>query len=120
MSPSVPKGWDKESDTLFIHSTGVRIQRMAYKGKDGWYLVPTDLDQPVVEFEPTPEGREKAFESFAKGALETKPRKTKTAAKGKVAAATPAPEESEEEEKDDDEDEKEEKEEKEEVDQGDD
>ncbi len=118
----MPKGWDKESDTLFIHSTGVRIQRMAYKGKDGWYLVPTDLDQPVVEFEPTPEGREKAFESFAKGALETKPRKTKAVAKGK-AAAVPAPEESEEEgeEKDeDDEDEKEEKEEKEEVDQGDD
>ena len=121
MSPSVPKGWDKESDTLFIHTTGVRIQRMAYKGKDGWYLVPIDLDQPVVEFEPTPEGRDKAFESFAKGALETKPRKTKAAAKGKAAA--PAPEEAEEEgekDDDDDEDEKEEKEEKEEADQGDD
>jgi hypothetical protein len=124
MSPSsVPKGWDKESDSLFIHTTGVRIQRMAYKGKDGWYLVPTDLDQPVVEFEPTPEGRDKAFESFAKGALDLKPRKAKAAAKGK-AAATPAPEEPEEEgeekDDDDDEDEKEEKEEKEEADQGDD
>lgn len=118
MSPSIPKGWDKESDTLFIHSTGVRIQRMAYKGKDGWYLVPIDLDQPVVEFEPTPEGREKAFESFAKGSLETKPRKAKTAAKGK--AVPPAAEEAEEEDdkEDGDEDEKEEKEEA--ADQGDD
>jgi hypothetical protein len=97
MSPSVPKGWDKESDTLFIHNSGVRIQRMAYKGKDGWYLIPVDLDQPVVEFEPTPEGKEKAFEAFAKGALETaKPRKAKAAAKGKAPA--PAPEEGEEEE----------------------
>ena len=118
MSPSVPKGWDKETDTLFIHTTGVRIQRMAYKGKDGWYLVPTDLDQPVVEFEPTPEGREKAFESFAKGSLELKPRKAKAAAKGKPIA--PAAEEAEEEEdkEDGDEDEKEGKEEA--ADQGDD
>jgi len=120
MSPSTPKGWDKESDTLFIHSTGVRIQRMAYKGKDGWYLVPIDLDQPVVEFEPTPEGREKAFEAFAKGSLELKPRKTRTAAKGKVAA--PATEEAEEEDdkEEGDEDEKEEKEKEEAADQGDD
>jgi hypothetical protein len=119
MSPSIPKGWDKESETLFIHSSGVRIQRMAYKGKDGWYLVPTDLDQPVVEFEPTPEGREKAFESFAKGALEVKPKKAKTAAKGKAAAAPP--EEAEEaEEKDDEEDEEDGKEKEDAVDEGDD
>lgn len=119
MSPSVPKGWDKESDTLFIHTTGVRIQRMAYKGKDGWYLVPIDLDQPVVEFDPTPEGREKAFESFAKGALDTKPKKAKAAAKGKAAAA-PAPEEESEEAEEKDDEDGDEKEGKEEADQGDD
>jgi hypothetical protein len=73
MASGVPKGWEKDSDKLFIHETGIRITRMMYKGKDGWYLVPVDLDAAVVEFEPTPEGRDKAFEAFAKGALVTKP-----------------------------------------------
>src|SRR5690349_13749266 len=90
MASGVPKGWDKESDKLFIHETGVRIARQTYKGKDGWYLIPVDLDAAVVEFEPTPEGRDKAFEAFAKGALVTKPKKTK-AAPTKKAAAKAAP-----------------------------
>ncbi len=117
MSPSVPKGWDRESESLFIHSTGVRIQRMAYKGKDGWYLVPTDLDQPVLEFEPTSEGREKAFEAFAKGALDLKPRKAKAVSKGKAA---PPPAESSEDAEEGDEDDEEGKEAGEEADEGDD
>lgn len=108
MASGVPKGWDKDSDKLFIHETGIRIARMVYKGKDGWYLVPVDLDAAVVEFEPTPEGRDKAFEAFAKGALVTKPKKAK-APSAKKAAAKPAPkgedaEEAEEGEDDDDED----------------
>ena len=76
MASSTPKGWDKDSDKLFIHDTGVRIQRMTYKGKEGWFLVPVDLDAAVLEFEPTPEGRDKAFEAFAKGAIPS-PRKPK-------------------------------------------
>ena len=101
MASGTPKGWDKDSDKLFIHDTGVRIQRMTYKGKDGWFLVPVDLDAAVLEFEPTPEGRDKAFEAFAKGALDPKPKKTKAAPK--KAAAKPAPaEEPEEDDKDED------------------
>ncbi len=103
MASGVPKGWEKDSDKLFIHETGIRIARMTYKGKDGWFLVPVDLDAAVLEFEPTPEGRDKAFEAFAKGALVTKPKKTK-AATTKKAAAKAAPKEEEAEEKDDDDD----------------
>src|SRR6185369_12256053 len=105
MASGVPKGWEKDSDKLFIHETGVRITRMTYKGKDGWFLVPVDLDAAVVEFEPTPEGRDKAFEAFAKGALATKPKKTKAPSAKKAAAAKAAPKEEESEEKDDDDDE---------------
>jgi hypothetical protein len=102
MASGVPKGWEKDSDKLFIHETGIRIQRMTYKGKDGWYLVPVDLDAVVVEFEPTPEGRDKAFEAFAKGALVIKPKKTKTTTK--KAPPKPVPKGEEGEEKDDDDD----------------
>ena len=115
MASGVPKGWEKDSDKLFIHETGIRIQRMTYKGKDGWFLVPVDLDAAVVEFEPTPEGRDKAFEAFAKGALVVKPKKTKAVTK--KAPAKPVKEE-ETEEKDDDEDDDEETE-KAEADEGD-
>jgi len=102
MASGVPKGWDKESDKLFIHETGVRIARQSYKGKDGWYLIPVDLDAVVVEFEPTPEGRDKAFEAFAKGALVTKPKKTKTVTKKAVAKPPPKAEDAEEKDDDDD------------------
>lgn len=103
MAAGVPKGWEKESDKLFIHETGVRIARQTYKGKDGWYLIPVDLDAAVVEFEPTPEGRDKAFEAFAKGALVTKPKKTKAPSK-KAAKAAPKGEEGEDAKKEEDDD----------------
>ena len=112
MATGVPKGWEKDSDKLFIHETGVRISRMTYKGKDGWFLVPVDLDAAVLEFEPTPEGRDKAFEAFAKGVLVTKPKKTKTVTKKAAAAAKapPKPEDAEEEKDDDDDEDGDEKE----------
>jgi hypothetical protein len=119
MASGVPKGWEKDSDKLFIHETGIRIARMTYKGKDGWFLVPVDLDAAVLEFEPTPEGRDKAFEAFAKGALVTKPKKTK-ATSTKKAAAKAAPKEEEAEEKDDDDDDEDEEKEKGGDDEGDD
>ena len=96
MASGVPKGWEKDSDKLFIHETGVRIARQTYKGKDGWYLIPVDLDAAVLEFDPTPEGRDKAFEAFAKGALVTKPKKTKAASPKKTAKAAAKGEEGEE------------------------
>jgi hypothetical protein len=91
-----PKGWEKDSDKLYIHESGVRVQRMVYKGKDGWYLVPLDLDLPCVEFEATNEGRDKAFEQFEKG-LPAAPKPRKSKAK----AAAPAEEEAEEKDDDD-------------------
>ena len=117
MASGVPKGWEKDSDKLFIHETGIRIARMTYKGKDGWFLVPVDLDAAVLEFEPTPEGRDKAFEAFAKGALVVKPKKTK-ATSTKKAPPKPAAKEEDAEAKDDDDDE--DGDEKEEADEGDD
>jgi hypothetical protein len=107
MASGVPKGWEKDSDKLYIHETGIRIQRMTYKGKDGWFLVPVDLDAAVIEFEPSNEGRDKAFEAFAKGVLVIKPKKTKATSK-KAAAVKPAPKEEEAEEKDEDDDDEEE------------
>lgn len=116
MSFSTPKGWEKDNDKLYIHSTGVRVQLMSYRQKEGWYLVPIDLDTPVIEFEPTPEGRAKAFETFATGILDTKPKRKKAETpeakkKKAAAAAAKAKEEGEAEaEEEDGDDEKEEKE----------
>jgi len=116
MSFSTPKGWEKDSEKLYIHSTGVRVQLMSYRQKEGWYLVPIDLDTPVMEFEPTPEGRAKAFEIFASGVLDTKPKRKKVETpeakkKKAAAAAAKAKEEGEAEaEEEDGDDEKEEKE----------
>ena len=107
MSFTAPKGWERDSDKLYIHSTGVRIQLMSYRQKEGWYLVPTDLDQPVVEFEPTPEGRAKAFEAFAAGVIDTKPKRKKSEAaetKKKKKAAAAAAEEAEGKDKEKDKD----------------
>jgi hypothetical protein len=107
------KDWERDSDKLFIHESGIRIQRMAYKGKEGWFLIPTDLDQAVLEFEPTPEGRDKAFESFAKGVLVVKPKRAKPPSTKKAPTKSP-PAATEAEDADEDDDE-----EKEESDQGD-
>lgn len=112
MAFKAPKGWETESDTLFIHKSGVRIARMTYKGKDGWFLVPVDIKAPVVEFEPTPEGRDKAFEAFDKGVVEwkarRKPAKAKAKAKaGKAEKETKAAAEDDEEKEGDEEEEEE-------------
>jgi len=64
-----PKGWKSESDTLFINAAGVRIERREYRGKEGWFLIPAELAQAVVGFDPTPEGRDQAFAAFAEGLL---------------------------------------------------
>ncbi len=75
MSFKPPKGWDRESDTLFIHASGVLIERREYRQKQGWFLIPVDLNQVVLGFDPTPEGRDQAFAAFAKGRFAKTPRK---------------------------------------------
>ncbi len=64
-----PNGWEPESDTLFIHANGVRIELRIYRDRRGWFLIPTDLAHEVVYFDPTPEGRDQAFAAFAEGLL---------------------------------------------------
>ena len=66
----VPLGWEQDSETLYLHGTGVRIERMIYRKKEGWILIPVDLGRAVVEFPPTSEGLEQAFGAFGKGDLE--------------------------------------------------
>jgi hypothetical protein len=62
-------GWEQDSHTLFLHPSGVRIERRIYRNKEGWVLVPVDLDRAVLEFTPNSEGLEKAFAAFASGVL---------------------------------------------------
>jgi hypothetical protein len=103
-----PTGWKQESDTLYIHKSLVRIEKRSYRQQDGWFVIPTDIKEEVVGFAPTVEGRDKAFEHFAKemvrgkakAAPKAKPRKRKTVKKKKV-----EPEEEEANEDEDDEDE---------------
>ena len=65
MAFKLPEDWEKDSQTCYVHKTLIRVESMKYKGKEGWCLIPTDLDQPVQEFDPTNEGVDKAFEAFA-------------------------------------------------------
>lgn len=132
MGFSPPKGWDKESETLFIHDSGTRIEKRTYREKEGWFIIPVDLDAEVLSYDPTPEGRDKAFADFAEGKIKIV-RKVKKAAepegppkpkRGRKPKERPEPEPEEGEEgapaapaaavAEDAEDEKEEKEEKEE------
>lgn len=83
MSFKAPKGWTSETDALFIHTTGARIQRTTYRQKEGWFLIPTEIETPVVEFAPNAEGRDKAFAEFPRLAQEWKEAKKKLAAKKK-------------------------------------
>jgi len=64
------EGWTRDSETLYLHSSGVRIERRIYRGREGWILVPVDLDRAVVEFRPDAGGMEKAFAAFATGCLQ--------------------------------------------------
>jgi hypothetical protein len=76
------KGWDRESEDLYIHESGARISRSTYRGKLAWWFIPVSLDVPAVEHPPTDEGREEAFATSAKELP-----KLKTRAKPKVKVA---------------------------------
>lgn len=83
MSFNPGKDWTKESDELYIHKSGTRIGKLAYQGTPGWYIMPVDLDSPVIPFPATDDGRDKAFETFAKGLPKKKVVKKKETKKGK-------------------------------------
>ena len=69
MSFSVPSGWNQDSDKLFVHTSQVRLQRMTYRSHEGWVLIPRGADDPVLQFPPTPDGRDMAFAAFVTGAF---------------------------------------------------
>lgn len=101
MGFSPPKGWTAENDILYIHKYGYRITRMTYKGKEGWFLIPVDIKEAVIEFAPDSSGRDAAFEHFEKNGLEKKgKRRLLVPAKSKKKAAAVVKEEGEEKAKD--------------------
>lgn len=69
MGGMAPEGWERDSDTLYLHGSGVRIERRVYKWKEGWCLIPADLDRTVLEFAPDGKGLEQAFAAFNREAL---------------------------------------------------
>jgi len=56
--------WTKVSDTLYVHETGARIERLRLPAP-GWYLRSPEPGATVRWFEPTPEGCDAAFVAFA-------------------------------------------------------
>lgn len=70
MRPEASEGWERDSDTLYLHSSGVRIERRAYRYKEGWFLIPVDLDQAVLEFSPDEDGLAHAFAAFSRACSE--------------------------------------------------
>ncbi len=76
MDAAVPEEWVQDSQTLYLHECGVRIERRVYRQKEGWVLVPVELDKKVLEVAPTPEGLEQAFAAFAADARKRGPTST--------------------------------------------
>ena len=59
------EGWSKESDYLYIHASGARIERRGYPGRPGWYLMFPGERGTSRRFEPTTYGCDQAFIAFA-------------------------------------------------------
>jgi len=72
MEPAASEGWEQDSPDLYLHSSGVRIERRIYRQKHGWFLVPVQLDQPVAEFAPDSVGLADALSAFAGGMFNPK------------------------------------------------
>ncbi|MBI2933457.1 MAG: hypothetical protein HYY16_17570 [Planctomycetes bacterium] len=104
MSFTAPHGWEKDSEKLYVHRSGARIQLMTYREKEGWFLIPAELDQPLIGFLPTSEGRDKAFEAFAKPGPTRPPRVRKPAPTDEPEAPPEAGKNEDEDDEDDEED----------------
>ena len=117
---SLPPGWEKDSATLYLHETGVRIEKRVYREQEGWILVPVDLDTPVTAFTPDKDGLAQAFAAWTKGAAKTKVKAAPAKATAKAKAKKKKAEDEEDAPKGEDGEDGEEKEEKEEKDEDDD
>ena len=95
-------GWEREKDGLFIHETGDRIRSGTYRGVQGWFLIPAELDLKVLVFPPTPEGRDAAFAAFAEGRHRPPPTPPKASRRARPKKEEEEPEEKADVEGDDD------------------
>ncbi len=96
VTDAAPTGWDQDSQTLYVHESGVRIERRLYRDKEGWFLVPADLDRAVIKFPPDGEGLAQAFAAFAKGVLAPqRPDSKKAAEESEEASEEPTDEDAE-------------------------
>lgn len=68
-SADLPRGWERDSDVLYLHAAGARIERRVYRKVEGWILVPAELDRAALTFPPDDAGRAAAFAAFAAGAV---------------------------------------------------
>jgi hypothetical protein len=105
-SPPLPPGWERDSETLYLHADGARIERRVYRKVEGWILVPAELDRAALTFPPDDAGRAAAFAAFAADAAapppEAVPREIREA---RDAARLEESDEDARDEKEDDEDE---------------
>lgn len=67
MGLAAPKGWLQDSDTCYLHDSGARIERRIYREREGWFLIPADLDRVVQRFASDSDGLEQALAAFDKG-----------------------------------------------------
>lgn len=58
-------GWTKVSEHLYVHASGVRIERRGYPDRSGWYLVSPVRGEAARWFPPTVAGCDEAFVAFA-------------------------------------------------------
>ena len=75
MAFKLPKDWTKENGDLFIYKDGTRIHNTTYNSKQGWFMIPSDLDETVLEYEDSTEGRDLAFDEFTQKVDDEKARK---------------------------------------------
>ena len=75
MSVELPKDWTREDDELFVYKDGTRIHKTTYNSKQGWFMIPVDLDETVIEYADTEEGRDLAFDEFTQKVDDEKARK---------------------------------------------
>ena len=81
------KGWDRESEDLFIHESGARISKSVYRGKQAWWFFPASLDVQAVEHAPTDEGRDQAFATSEKEIPKTRAKAKPRVVKKQAVAA---------------------------------
>lgn len=83
MDLAAPKGWHQDSETCYLHDSGDRIERRVYREKEGWFLIPADLDRAVLGFAPDSEGLEQALAAFDRLTLTPAPAKDVPEGEGK-------------------------------------